>query len=79
MNDASNGLASSMFEKYGPLLSIAQLAKILNRTPDGLRMSLQDCSDYSGCLNAAKIRIGRRVYFRTLEIARLFLGSVSGD
>lgn len=79
MTEANLNLASSMFEKYGPLLTISQLAQILHRTPDGLRMSLRQSSVYAECLNAAKIRIGRRVYFRTPEIARLFLDAVSEE
>lgn len=72
MPDAINSMASSMFEKYGPLLSLVQLAEILHRTPDGLRVSLRDDSTYADRLNAAKIRIGRRLYFRTPEVARAF-------
>lgn len=74
MSHAHSSLASSMFEKYGPLVSMVQLAEILHRTPDGLRMSLHDRSPYAVRLNAAKVRIGRRVYFRTPDLALIFLG-----
>ena len=67
------GLVASMFDKYGPLLSLVQLATILHRTPDGLRMTLRDSSAYAARLNAAKVRIGRRIYFRTPDVAQVFL------
>lgn len=72
MSDAVSSMEASMFEKYGPLLSLPQLAEILHRTPDGLRVALHDDSSYAGQLNAAKVRIGRRMYFRTPEVARMF-------
>lgn len=60
--------------KYGPLLSIAQLAKVLDRSADGLRISLRSDSDWSRPVNAAKLKLGRRVYFRTIEIAKILSG-----
>lgn len=74
MTNANPTLLASMFEKYGPLLSLTQLAQILDRTPDGLRMTLREPSDYATLLNAAKVRIGRRIYFRTPDVASVFLG-----
>jgi len=59
--------------QYGPLLSIAQLAKVLDRSAEGLRVSLRNDTEWAKQLNAAKMKLGRRVYFRTAEIAK-FLG-----
>lgn len=59
--------------QYGPLLSIAQLAKVLDRSAEGLRVSLRNDTEWARQLNAAKMKLGRRVYFRTAEIAK-FLG-----
>ena len=56
-------------EKYGPLLSVVQLAKVLNRSPEGLRISLRTPSEWSAQINQTKLKLGRRVYFRTAEIA----------
>lgn len=61
-------------DKYGPLLSITQLATILDRSPEGLRISLRASSDWSERINFARLRIGRRVYFRTEQIARFLSG-----
>lgn len=66
-----------LLHRYGPLLGITHLAELLHRSPDGLRMTLSHGGAYADELNAAKVRIGRRVYFRTPEVARL-LGGVEG-
>lgn len=63
-----------LVNKYGPLLSIAQLALVLDRSPDGLRISLLSKSEWSQSFNATKLKIGRRVYFRTTEVARILNG-----
>lgn len=54
-----------------PLLTLTQLAHILNRSPDGLRISLSNKSPVSAELNAARVKIGRRVFFKTVQIARI--------
>lgn len=74
VNIPEPSLSSSMFEKYGPLLTLAQLAQMLNRSADGMRMALREANPHAERLNAAKVRIGRRIYFRTLDVARLLLG-----
>ena len=63
-----------MFDRYGPLLTLAQLAQMLNRSTDGMRMALREASPYAERLNAAKVRIGRRIYFRTPDVAQVLLG-----
>lgn len=75
MPDAAFDLASSMFNRYGPLLTLTQLAEILNRSTDGMRMALREASPYATRINAAKVRIGRRIYFRTPEIAQVLGGA----
>jgi len=54
-----------------PLLTLTQLAHILNRSPDGLRISLSNKSPGSVELNAARVKIGRRVFFKTVQIAKI--------
>ena len=61
-------------QEYGPLLSVAQLAKVLHRSVEGLRISLYTESDWSKPINAAKFKLGRRVYFRTAAIALVLSG-----
>lgn len=65
-----------LLEKYGPVLSLSQLAGLLDRSTDGLRLSLLSNSDLSRKLNPARLKIGRRVYFQTLLVARVITGGI---
>lgn len=67
-------IEEALTKQYGPLLSIAQLAKVLDRSAEGLRKSLQSDSEWSRNINAAKVKLGRRVYFRTADIAKVLSG-----
>lgn len=60
-----------LLEKYGPLLSLGQLASLLNRSADGLRLSLRQNGELSQKFNPARKKIGRRVYFRSALIAQV--------
>ncbi len=63
-------IEETLLGSYGPLLSISQLAEVLDRSPEGLRISLRSSSnDWSKQINAARKKIGRRVYFKTSEVA----------
>lgn len=63
---------NTLKERYSVLLTLSQLAEVLNRSPDGLRISLSSSqSEWADQINATKVKIGRRVYFRTEGIARL--------
>ncbi|MCG7896474.1 MAG: helix-turn-helix domain-containing protein [Candidatus Thiodiazotropha taylori] len=61
----------SLIDRYGPLLTLSDVAEILRRSPDGLRVSLTRKNDVSDKLNTAKKKIGRRVYFRVSAVAEL--------
>lgn len=72
-------IEEALTKEYGPLLSVAQLAKVLDRSAEGLRISLRTESVWSKPINAAKLKLGRRVYFRTAEVANVLSGqSISG-
>lgn len=63
---------STLKEKYSVLLTLDQLAEILDRSPEGLRISLATSrSGWAQSISATKVNIGRRIYFRTEAIARL--------
>lgn len=65
----------TLTEKWGVLLSYEALGQVMNRSPDGLRLSLaQNRTDWARRVNATKVRIGRRVLFRTAQIAALIDG-----
>ena len=59
----------TLIKQYGPLLSINQLAGILDRSPDGLRTTLRSFGEWVNKINAARLRSGRRLFFRTVEVA----------
>jgi hypothetical protein len=62
----------TLADQWGVLLNYEALGKVMNRSPDGLRLSLaQNRSDWARRVNAAKVKIGRRVLFRTAQIAAL--------
>ncbi|KAB0654857.1 hypothetical protein [Burkholderia diffusa] len=63
---------ATLKERYSVLMTLDQLAEILNRSPEGLRISLSTSrSNWAEHINATKVHIGRRIYFRTEAIARL--------
>ena len=64
-------IEDTLLNRYGPLLSISQLATVLDRSPEGLRISLRGPGDWSTKINLARLKIGRRVYFRTSQVADL--------
>lgn len=57
-----------LLNSFGPLMSIPDIAILLGRSPDGIRVSLYSDTDISRKLKPAMIRIGRLVYFRTMQI-----------
>ena len=67
-------IEEALTKQYGPLLSVAQLAQVLDRSAEGLRISLRTESDWSKSINAARLKLGRRVYYRTAEIAQVLNG-----
>ena len=68
-----------LLEKYGPLLTMSALAALLNRTTDGLRLFLTRDCEMSRRLNKARLKVGRRVYFRTIVISRIIDGETETD
>lgn len=63
---------ATLKERYSVLMTLDQLAEILDRSPEGLRISLSTSrSNWAQHINATKVHIGRPIYFRTEAIARL--------
>ena len=58
-------------KKYGPLLTLSQVAEVLHRSQEGLRVSLHRDNQLSNTLRDAKKKIGRRVYFKASDISNL--------
>ena len=59
----------TLIEQYGPLLSINQFAGILDRSPDSLRTALRSSGGWVNKVNATRLRPGRRLYFRAVQVA----------
>lgn len=71
MNSTTQNL---LVERYGPLLTLSQLALILDRSREGLRLTLRGNSDLARQLGAARMKIGRRVHFKTAVVASVIDG-----
>jgi hypothetical protein len=72
-------LASQLTERFGLLLTQAQLAELLGRSAGGLRYSLCTPSDArTRALKACGRKIGRRVYYPAIEVARI-IGSADDE
>lgn len=54
--------------RFGLLMSISDLADLLDRSPDGVRVSLYSDTEVSRKLKPTMVKVGRRVYFRTLQV-----------
>lgn len=63
-----------LLEKFGPLISLEQLAGLLHRSTDGLRLSLRQEGELASKFNPARKKIGRRVYFRSALVAPVLDG-----
>ncbi|HCF2284633.1 DNA-binding protein [Pseudomonas aeruginosa] len=55
--------------RFGPLLTIEQLAELLHRPAKSLSVSLGRPGPLSDKLNTARVKIGRKVYFRASDLA----------
>ena len=69
-------LENQLTERFGLLMSQAQLAELLGRSTGGLRYSLSYPSDSSTrALKACGRKIGRRLYYPVSDVARIILDS----
>ena len=64
-------IEESMIQQYGPLLNITRLTRILDRTPEGSRITLRSSGEWVTRINSTRLQLGRRVYFLTSEVAAL--------
>jgi hypothetical protein len=66
-------------DRWGVMLDYKALSTVMHRSPHGLRLSLaQNRAEWAKQVNLAKVRIGRRVLFRTEQIAKLLDGERVG-
>lgn len=67
-------IEANLVERYGPLMPLAGLATLLDRSPEAVRMYLRSGSELAQQINAAKLKVGRRLYFKTMDVARVLNG-----
>lgn len=63
-----------LLKKYGPLMTLSQLATMLHRSEDGVRIATYRDDAFGQQVKAARRKIGRRIYFATAKIAPLIDG-----
>ena len=56
-----------LIDRFGLLMSITDLADLLGRSPDGVRVSLYSDTEVSRKLKPTMVKVGRRVYFRLFD------------
>ena len=67
-------ITNQLIERYGMLMTIEELAELIRRTPNSLRVSLSTNTELARHLSHAKVRLGRRVLFQTHLIAKVLEG-----
>lgn len=69
---AETDLAQQLTDRLGALLTLRQLAELLDRSVSGVRYSLRRPSDErTRALNDCACRIGRRTYYPATDVARI--------
>jgi hypothetical protein len=58
-------IEETLLAKFGPLMSVVAL----------LRMYLRGNSEWAERINTTKVKVGRRLYFRTSELAQFLSGN----
>ncbi|MQY52536.1 DNA-binding protein [Rhodocyclus gracilis] len=69
--------ADRLVKTYGLLMTIADVSQVFKRSPAALRQSIARCDGIGGDLVHSKFRRGRRVYFRSVDVAKIIDGDPS--
>jgi hypothetical protein len=72
---AAMTMEENLVTRFGPLMPLAALATVLDRSPEAVRMFLRSNSDLAQHINTTKLKVGRRLYFRTSEVAYVLGGA----
>lgn len=68
-------MEENLINRFGPLIPLTGLAALFDRSPEALRMFLRSDADLAQRINTAKLKVGRRLYFRTSDIAQVLSGT----
>lgn len=60
-----------LLERYGVLMTLDELADILDRSADGLRSTVGSSTRLGQLLKKAYKKIGRRIHFKTNIVAQI--------
>lgn len=63
-----------LLEKHGPMMTLDALAALLDRSVGGVRLGLRTNVPWAEQLKKARKKVGKRVYFRTVDVARFVDG-----
>jgi len=66
-------------EKYGDLLTLSMAAKVIDRSAENLRISLYRKEEFWQKLAATKIKIGRRIHFKTNDFFDVVMNTAQED
>lgn len=61
-------ISDLLINKYGPLMTLDELAQVLKRSEDGLRVCLTRRNPFYRAIADARVHLGRRLYFSTPAI-----------
>lgn len=67
-------IEETLVQQYGALMTVDDLAAFLRRSPTSLRNSLRSNDDFFLRVNDTRLKIGRRIYFRTSQLAQVIEG-----
>jgi len=69
-------IEQQLTDLYGPLLTKKHLAELLHRSEKGLDYTLTHPADsaFAKSLQTMKLRLGRLIYFRATDVAKLLAG-----
>lgn len=67
-------MEEQLIDRFGPLMPLSGLAVLLDRSPEAARMFLRSDSELASRINTTKLKVGRRLYFRTADIAKVLGG-----
>ncbi len=72
---AQNNTTTDYADKYGDLLTLTKAAEILDRSVECLRISLYRNDPFWSNLKKTRVRIGRRIHFRTNDFFNVVMNS----
>lgn len=64
-------ISDFLINKYGPLMTLDELAQVLKRSEDGLRVCLVKKNKFYSAIAGARVHLGRRLHFSTTAVGSI--------